>query len=45
MNCNNLISMKNEQDDIFHYLINFLDPNSCNTEEVVVPWLAAEEKL
>ena len=45
MNCHNLISKNNEQDDIFHDLINFLDPNSWNIEEVVVPWLAAEEKL
>jgi len=45
MNCDNLISNKNEQDDIFHDLINFLDPNLCNIEEVVVPSLAAEEKL
>ena len=45
MNCNNLISKKNEQDDIFHDLINFLDPNSWNIEEADVPWLAAEEKL
>jgi len=44
MNCNNLISKKNEQDDIFHDLINFLDPNSWNIEEVVVPWLAAQKK-
>jgi len=45
MNCDNLISKKNEQDDIFPDLINFLDPNSWNIEEVVVPWLAAEEKV
>jgi len=45
MNFDNLISKKNEQDDIFHDLINLLDPNSWNIEEVVVPWLAAEEKL
>ena len=45
MNCDNLISKKSEQDDIFHDLINFLDPNSWNIEEVVVPWLSAEEKL
>ena len=45
MNCDNLISKNNEQDDIFHDLINFLDPNSWNIEEAVVPWLAAEEKL
>jgi len=44
MNCDNLISKKNEQDDIFHGLINFLDPNSWNIAEVVVLWLAAEEK-
>ena len=45
MNCDNLISKNNEQDDIFHDLINFLDPNSWNIEEVVVPWLSTEEKL
>ena len=45
MNCDNLISKKNEQDDIFHGLINFLDPNSWNIEEVVILWLPAEEKL
>ena len=45
MNCDNLISKNNEQDDIFQDLINFLDPNSWNIEEVVVPWLSAEEKL
>ena len=45
MNCDNLISKKNVQDDIFHDLINFLDLNSWNIEEVVVPSLAAEEKL
>ena len=45
MNCDNLISKNNEQDDLFHDLINFLDPNSWNSEEVVVPWLSAEEKL
>ena len=44
MNCDNLIS-KNNEDDTFHDLINFLDPNSWNIEEVVVPWLSAEEKL
>ena len=45
MNCDNLISKNSEQHDIFHNLINFLDPNSWNIEEVVVPWLSAEEKL
>ena len=45
MNCDNLISKNNKQDDIFHDLINFLDPNSWNIEKVVVPWLSAEEKL
>ena len=45
MNCDNLISKNNEQDDVFQDLINFLDPNSWNIEEVVVPWLSAEEKL
>ena len=45
MNCDNLISRNNEQDDIIHDLINFLDPNSWNIEKVVVPWLSAEEKL
>ena len=45
MNCDNLISKNSEQDDIFHDLINFLDPNSWNIDEVVVPWLSAEEKL
>jgi len=45
MNCDNLISKKNEQDDIFYDLINFLDPNSWNIEEVVILWLPAEEKL
>ena len=45
MNCDNLISKNNEQDNIFHDLINFLDPNSWNIEEVIVPWLSAEEKL
>jgi len=45
MNCDNWISKKNEQDDIFHDLIYFLDLNSWNIEEVVVPSLAAEEKL
>ena len=45
MNFDNLISKNNEQDDIFHDLINFLDPNSWNIEEVVVPWLSTEEKL
>ena len=30
MNCDNLISKNNEQDEIFHDLINFLDPNSWN---------------
>ena len=43
INCDNLISKNNEQDDIFHDLINFLDPNSWNIEEAVVPWLSAEE--
>ena len=37
MNCNSLTSKKNEQDDKTHGLINFLEPNSCNIEEVVVP--------
>ena len=36
---------QNNEDDTFHDLINFLDPNSWNIEEVVVPWLSAEEKL
>ena len=45
MNCDNLKSKNNKQDDIFYDLINFLDPNSWNIEEVVVPWLAAKEKL
>ena len=45
MNCDNLISKNNEQDDIFHDLINFLNPNSWNIEEVVVSWLSAKEKL
>ena len=45
MNCDNLISKNSEQDYIFHDLINFLDPNSWNIDEVVVPWLSAEEKL
>ena len=45
MTCDNLISKNNEQYDIFHDLINFLDPNSWNIEEVVAPWLSAEEKL
>ena len=44
MNCDNLISKNIEQDDIFHDLIRFLDPNSWNIEEVVLPWLSAEEK-
>ena len=44
-NYDNLISENSEQDDIFHDMINFLDPNSWNIEEVVVPWLSAEEKL
>ena len=44
MNCDNLISKNSEQDDIFHDLINFLYPNSWNIEEVLVPWLSAEEK-
>ena len=43
MNYDNLISKNNKQDDIFHDLINFLDPNSWNIEEVVVPWIFAEE--
>ena len=37
INCDNLISKNNEQDDIYHNQINFLDPNSWNIEEVVVP--------
>ena len=45
MNCDNLISKNSEQDDIFHDLINFLNPNSWNIKEVVVPWLSPEEKL
>ena len=45
MNCDCLTSKNNEQDDKFHDQINFLDPNSWNIEEVVVPWLASEEKL
>ena len=45
INCDNLILKNNEQDDVFQDLINFLDPNSWNIEEVVVPWLYAEEKL
>ena len=45
MNGDSLISKNNEQDDKIHGLINFLEPNSWNIEEVVVPWRAAEEKL
>ena len=45
VNCDNLISKNNEQDNVFQDLINFLDPNSWNIEEVVVPWLSAEKKL
>ena len=45
MNCNSLISRNNEQDDKFHDLINFCNPISWNIEEVVVFWLAAEEKV
>ena len=45
VNSDNLISKNNEQVDMFHDLINFLNLNSWNIEEVVVPWLAAEEKL
>ena len=44
MNCDNLISKNNEQDDIFYDLINFLDPKFWNIE-VIVAWLSAEEKL
>ena len=44
-NCDSLVSKNNEQDDKFHDLINFLDSNSWNFEEAVLPWLAAEEKL
>ena len=44
MNCDNLRS-KNNEDDTFHDQIYFLDPNSWNIEEVVVPWLSAEENL
>ena len=43
MNCDNLISKNNKQDDIFQDLINFLDPNSWNIEKVVVLRLSAEE--
>jgi len=45
MSYDNWISKKNEQDDIFHDLINFLNLNSWNIEEAVVPSSAAEEKL
>ena len=45
MSCDSLTSKNNEQDDKIHDLINFLEPNSWNIEEVVVPWRAAEEKL
>ncbi|XP_076039002.1 E3 SUMO-protein ligase KIAA1586-like [Oratosquilla oratoria] len=45
MSCDSLTSKNNELDDKIHDLINFLEPNSWNIEEVVVPWRAAEEKL
>ena len=44
-NSDSLISKSDEQDDKFHDLINFLDSNSWNIEEAVLPGLAAEEKL
>ncbi|XP_076049684.1 E3 SUMO-protein ligase KIAA1586-like [Oratosquilla oratoria] len=45
MSCDSLTSKNNELDDKIHDLINFLEPNSWNIEEVVVPWRAAEENL
>ena len=45
INCDSLISKSNEQNDKFYDLINLLDPNCWNIDEVVVPWLAAEDKL
>ena len=44
-NCDSLVSKNDEQDDKFLDLINFLDSNSWNIEEAVLPWLAAKEKL
>ena len=44
-NCDSLVSKNDEQDDKFHDLINFLDYDSWNIEEAVLPWLAAKEKL
>ena len=41
-----LTSKNNDQEGIeFHQVINLLEPDTWNIQEVVVPWLVAEEKL
>ena len=41
-----MTSKNNDQEGIeFYQVINLLEPDTWNIQEVVVPWLVAEEKL
>ena len=46
MESNHLLARNNDEgSNLVHEVINLVEPQSCNIEEVTMPWLEAEEKL